>query len=454
MKRLFRAIDAYDDLVRQREDEAPQLLADILRRSDELGVTYGGQPVPTALRPNILTSAQMQIVRRSVLLLANCIERLARLYGQVAEVQRLVQFRPRERHLILRPRANARQVVIARLDAFLDGNSLRYNEFNTDSPAGAGYTGMQRVIFDETALMKQFVKLYPLEGEAPQEALVDALLGAFAESGIQEEPRVLISDWDDVGTLGEFGIIVRLLAKRGVRAVIADPRTVDFDGQYLRAGDFKANLVYRRVILRELAEKWDECKELIEAESSPTVCFANPFRSKVAGSKACLAVLTDPRFARFFTEEELAAVRAHVPWTRVVTEQEVSFRGQQMPAFDLGARFKNELVLKPTNEYAGRGVHIGAELDQGTWEKALGDAEPYAWVLQERIMAPERDFPLVTDKLEFLSRKVNLNPFALGGKYGGSLTRISEASIINVSRGGGMVPTYVLSSEDRSQQGE
>lgn len=447
MEHLRQAIKKYNELVRGREATAADMMDDIYRRSEELNIIYGGKPVPTTLRPSFLTTEQVRIVRTSVVLLASCMERLARLYSEVRPVQELVQFRPRERHLILRPRANIRQVVIARLDAFLDGDSLRFNEFNTDSPAGPGYTGMQRRIFDENPVMKEFVQHYPLEGEQPEIALIEALLGAFAESGIHESPRVLITDWDDVGTAGEFQIVVRLLAERGIPAVIADPRAVEFDGRYVRAGDFKANLIYRRVILRELAEKWDECRDLIEAEASPTVCFANPFRSKVAGSKACLAVLTDPRFERYFSQAELAAVHRHIPWTRVVTSEPAEFNGHRMEPLELAARFKDDFVLKPTNEYAGRGVHIGAELDQEAWETALKNAEHYAWVVQQRIHAPEQIFPMVSKKLSFVRRKVNLNPFSLGGKYGGSLTRISKDSIINVSRGGGMIPTYVLTPE-------
>jgi len=38
-------------------------------------------------------------------------------------------------------------------------------------------------------------------------------------------------------------------------------------------------------------------------------------------------------------------------------------------------------------------------------------------------------------------KKVNINPFALLGKYSGTITRVSDSSVINVSAGGGLVPT-------------
>ena len=57
---------------------------------------------------------------------------------------------------------------------------------------------------------------------------------------------------------------------------------------------------------------------------------------------------------------------------------------------------------------------------------------------------------VINGKLEFSLKKVNLNPFALNGRYGGSLSRLSDEAIINVSHGGGLVPT--LATEEVHQR--
>jgi hypothetical protein len=37
----------------------------------------------------------------------------------------------------------------------------------------------------------------------------------------------------------------------------------------------------------------------------------------------------------------------------------------------------------------------------------------------------------------------NINPFGIGGRYAGMITRISDRAVINVSAGGGLLPSVV-----------
>ena len=51
---------------------------------------------------------------------------------------------------------------------------------------------------------------------------------------------------------------------------------------------------------------------------------------------------------------------------------------------------------------------------------------------------------MMEPELVFKPRKVNLNPYLFGGRYAGSFVRLSTNSVINVSVGGGMAPSFVL----------
>jgi len=53
-------------------------------------------------------------------------------------------------------------------------------------------------------------------------------------------------------------------------------------------------------------------------------------------------------------------------------------------------------------------------------------------------------------------KRFNINPFGIGGRYAGMITRISDRAVINVSDGGGLLPSVVgrhrrrlLAEEDR-----
>jgi hypothetical protein len=53
-------------------------------------------------------------------------------------------------------------------------------------------------------------------------------------------------------------------------------------------------------------------------------------------------------------------------------------------------------------------------------------------------------FPVMENGvLQMKLKKYNVNPFAFRGKYGGMITRISDASVINVTEGGGLLPSVV-----------
>ena len=63
------------------------------------------------------------------------------------------------------------------------------------------------------------------------------------------------------------------------------------------------------------------------------------------------------------------------------------------------------------------------------------------WVVQQYVNIPQEIFPEITDHVKMKLKKVNINPFAFIGKYGGTISRVSDNTIINVSAGGGLVPT-------------
>ena len=67
------------------------------------------------------------------------------------------------------------------------------------------------------------------------------------------------------------------------------------------------------------------------------------------------------------------------------------------------------------------------------------------WVVQEYVDIPTDVYPEISDTVTFKSKYVNINPFALNGKYSGTITRVSDSQVINVSAGGGLVPTLTAS---------
>ena len=330
-----------------------------------------------------------------------------------------------------------------RADAFLLPDSLQFAEYNAESPAGPGYSQRLAELFDEGPLMARFRTAFDVRHYTPIAHLLQALLESYADwGGTASPPQIAIVDFRGVPTWSEFELLRDAFAAAGVPTLVADPRDLEFDGRTLAANGRRIDLVYRRVLINDIVARPDDCRALVGAYRARAVCVANSLRCKIAHKKAFFAILTDERYAPLFSAGEQDVIAAHVPWTRVVREQ---------GAEDIRRR-RDQLVLKPNDEYGGTGVTLGWETSEADWdvaiERALGETGR-GWVAQERIHIRREVFPVcggtgVADR----DMLVDFAPYLFRGKLGGFLTRLSATGLANVTSGGGQVPAFV--AEGRS----
>jgi hypothetical protein len=446
--RINQAIEDCHRWAREHADTGQVILDDLYRRQLEVDIKFRGRPIASFLRPVFISEAQRDLVQRASQVLLDCAERLIERYMVDPEVRQTIGLPPDEEEFALLETGLERQVVVARPDSFLNGDDLKFLEFNSDSPAGVVWTDLHEEVFLASPILSEHPWSADLGRCSCRKLLIDGLLDAFAEFGLAEEPVAAIVDWCDAGAWPEFLVVQRCFEERGVRAVVADPRDFELRGDTLFADGTAVNLVYRRAIIRELHEKREEpgVRDFLEAYRRGLVCVVNPFRAKVSGSKACLALLSDARFDRLFDDEQNAVRRAHVPWTRVLRDGKVDFEGRSRDLFELARKNREFFVIKPTSGYGGRDVMIGRETEPRGWDERLDQAATHTgeWTIQAYVNIPEEIFPVMDPELRFEARKVNLNPYLFGGRYAGSFVRLSTNSVINVSVGGGMAPAFVV----------
>jgi len=104
-------------------------------------------------------------------------------------------------------------------------------------------------------------------------------------------------------------------------------------------------------------------------------------------------------------------------------------------------------VLKPDDEYGGKGIVLGWETATSEWERAVTGALTEPSVIQDRASIPREPYPsLVDGKVQFIERMLDTNPYVYDGTYvDGCMTRLSTAALLNVSAGGGStVATFVV----------
>ena len=106
-------------------------------------------------------------------------------------------------------------------------------------------------------------------------------------------------------------------------------------------------------------------------------------------------------------------------------------------------------MLKPNDEYGGKGVVLGWETNDVDWSRhlaaALADA-PGTWIVQERIPVRREIFPQFDASGDVTMRDmlVDFAPYLFRGRMSGYLTRLSSTGLANVTSGGGQVPSFVV----------
>ena len=354
----------------------------------------------------------------------------------------------------------------ARADAFILPGSLQFAEYNAESPAGAGYSQGLAELFDAEPVMAGFRERFDVRFAHPVEALLEALVASYRDwGGTASPPRMAIVDWREVPTFSEFEILRDAFTALGVPTVICDPRDLEFAagarfsagaGRGLYAKGERIDLVYRRVLINDIVARPDECRALLDAYRSRTCCVANTLRCKIPHKKAFFAILTDPRHAALFSEDERAMIRRHVPWTALVEQRRVTLDGQTVDLVPHLRAHRDQFVIKPNDEYGGTGVTLGWEASDAEWDAAIARAiaeRDRGWVAQQRIAVRRELFPVcdsggATASAERVHQRdmlVDFAPYIFRGRLAGYLTRLSASGLANVTSGGGQVPAFVVS---------
>lgn len=421
--------------------EQAEALPETFSRS---GITFGGAPMATFLRPHFVGASAWVEVRDASRRLLEIAERVAR-QAFDGDARRLCAYlgTPEGEVPWATHDPGPPDLVLSRVDGFLAPRGPRFIEVNSDAPAGFGYGDRMAEVFRGFRVFQEFSRAHDVRYVASVPALVDAVRAVARRRGVGA-PRTAVIDWADVKTRADQEILLAALRAAGLRSSLVDPRDLVVSGGRLVGPDGPIDLVYRRLVLSEAVARSDELGAFFRAYREGLAVFVNSFRCRLSEDKAFLALLSDEAFD-FVTPDERAFLDRYVPWTRKVEERHTLRLGREIDLLAFALDERAELVLKPAHEYGGRSVLVGAETESSVWEAAVLDARGEPWVLQERVTIPTEPFPVLAEgRLTFEDRKVNVNPFYVAGAGAGAVTRVSTSSVINVSAGGGSVPTFVV----------
>lgn len=445
---MTQAIQDYHDLLTPEvaADSHGMLEAQLTRRN----LIFGGRPLCTVLRPRLMTREQHQLMQRRVRILMRAFGKAYQVATRDATFREQFRLESWEEQLIVGDPGFRDSSPTSRLDAFVmdEAGTMALTEYNAETPAGAGFNDQLAQAFACLPITRAFSRTYQMEPLLAQAGVVNVLLDAYREwSGQRALPRVAIVDWPDVPTKLEFVLYQQFFHSLGIDCVVVDPRAMDYRNGRLIAEGAPVDLIYKRVLITELVKECGLDHAVVRAVRDNVVCMVNPFRSKILHKKASLAALSDERNARLFRPEELEAIRAHIPWTRIVEDRRTVHDGEQVELLPHIAGQRERLVLKPNDDYGGAGIVLGWEVSDSEWQAAIRTALASPYIVQERVPIPSEPFPsLVDGRLEIYDRMLDTAPFVSHGDFmQGQLTRLSTAALLNVTAGGGStVPTFLI----------
>lgn len=297
-------------------------------------------------------------------------------------------------------------------------------------------------------VMHEFARTHVVQPIPAASGIIHALLTAYHSwRRVRDLPDVCILDWVEVPTRSEFVLFEKEFTALGIPAFIGDPRDAEYRDGTLYVAGRKVTLIYKRVLIDELVDRCGLESAVVRAVRDGAVCMVNPFRCKVLHKKASLAVVSDEANESLLNTEEQRAVAAHVPWTRVVTERKTRHGNDNIDLVPWTAANRERLVLKPNDEYGGKGIVLGWTVDDVAWTEAIKGALAAPYIVQERVTVPSEIWPAWEgSSVHFSERMLDTAPFLFDGSVmAGCLTRIATDPLLNVTAGGGSnVPTFLV----------
>lgn len=400
---------------------------------------YKGKPVPFLYQPMFFTEQDIDIFKNTVKLLMSITNKVVDKYIESPEFRMKFKYPKLLEDLILIDHGYDNNVPIGRFDIFYGGgNNFKFCELNTDGSSAMNEDNTIARILLETEPLKKMKEKYKISYFELIHKWVDESIKIYRKfPNAIKKPNVAIVDFEESGTPAEFQEFRKAYIDKGYNAEIADPRELKYVNGNLYYKDMKIDLIYRRIVTKELIERNEEIQDFIKAYKDQAVCVIGPIKSQIMHNKKIFKILHDEDTLRLFTEEEKAFIKAHIPFTKELKGDEAVY--QEV------LNNKDKYIIKPEDLYASKGVYAGRDFSLIEWKEKLDKCWDNNYLYQEFCVPYTRDF------IEFENGKMKVSKFghivglfSYNGELSGLYTRIGKGSIISGLHGYYTVPNLLV----------
>lgn len=404
---------------------------------------YKGEPIPFLYHPMFFTEEDIENFKKISDTLISITNKITEKYLVSSKFRDKFRYPKKLEELILIDNGYDINVPIGRFDLFYqDGENFKFCELNTDGSSAMNEDNTLARIILESKAMDDFGEEYKLLNLELIDRWVDDIVEIYRgwDKKGNEKPNIAIVDFIESGTSEEFKVFKSAFEKKGYKVIIEDPRNLEYKDDGLYSGDFKIDLVYRRIVTFELLDKWEEIPDFIEAYREGAFCSVGSIKSQIMHNKIIFKILHDKETLEFLSEDEKQFVEKHIPYTGL-------FTGSQK-VYERVLKYKDRYIMKPLDLNASRGVYAGRDMDQEEWEKRLKESFNKDYIYQEFFTPFNRNHAVFNDgELNIEEFGSILGLFLYSEKFAGLYTRVGKESIISGLTSYHTLPNIIVSKK-------
>ncbi|MBA3976307.1 MAG: hypothetical protein C0504_19030 [Candidatus Solibacter sp.] len=426
-------------------------MAELREQMQSRGLVVNSRPVSPVIRPHFLSRRQYSNLVKATQTLSSAIARVRDLALSQPALMARMDLLPAEKMLAaVDPGYSA--PVAALLDSGLSNNDLQVWGGVGDLPTGVLYGEALADVFLDSGPLKALKKKYKykLARTGASKPLISAVLKAWKEFGGKTRPRIAILQLRlpfDTVECNESLLLAALLRQSGCHVQVANPEDLNYRDGILSAPNGPIDLIWRNIRAHEFLMHFDLRHALVRAYRDRAVCVVNSFRAELTRKRALLALLTDEQVTAGFPAAERHAIKASVPWTRLVSRSKTYCNGVLVDLPEFILKHRESLVLRPNDGSldAEAPAYDGASTSDRDWARALRTALGHGYVVQQRGARESASFPIDQyGELVFRDFFVGISAHSFMGKAQGCSTRVAAAG--GFSTMAGFAPSFVLES--------
>lgn len=405
---------------------------------------YKGEPVPFNYQPFFVDPIDVdtfKYILDSILKIGN---KVTKEYINNPEYRKLFNFPKFIEEMILVDNGYDVIAPIGRFDVFFqDRDDFMFCEINTDGSSAMNEDLVLGGILKQGHGLKDFSKNYQLTQFELFDSWVEESLNLFRKYDNKTPfPNVAIMDIMESATTSEFEEFKKAYEKAGCDVEIVDVRNLEYKDGKLYHGDFKIDMIYRRLVTFELIEHAEDCQEFIKAYMDKAMCTIGSIQSQVIHNKIFFKMLFDEETRAFLDEEDIEFIDNHIPFTGIL--------GESAEILEKVKNDKDKYIVKPMDMNASQGVYTGRDLSQEEWEENLERDFDKNFIYQEFV--PHKTIPFVNfdeDGNVFVEELANtLGIFAYNEKFAGLYARLGSTNIIKRATDAITAPAFLAVKRD------